>query len=87
MVFAIHGLGRGILILIGLPVVLVGGTLFFAWMIGITGLLKDHPGWSFFLSVLTLSISLHFIGQLEDRLRKTGFFEKMRNQWHSSRDD
>ena len=87
MVFAIHGVGRGLLVLIGLPIVLVGGALFFAWLIGMTGLLKGHPGWHWFASVMALWGSLHLIGQLESHLRDAGFFKKLRNLWHGSRDD
>lgn len=78
VVIAIHGVGRGLVVLVALPVLVVGATLLFGWLIGKTGLLKGHPGWHFFVSVIAAWVFFDILGRIEDRLRKAGFFERLR---------
>lgn len=84
MVIAIHGVGRGLLVLIALPVLTVGGMFLSLWLIGKTGILKGHPGWHWFASGVALLVFFEFLNHIEGRLRKSGFFEKLRS-WFANR--
>jgi hypothetical protein len=84
MVIAIHGVGRGLVVLVALPVLVVGGTLLFGWLIAKTGLLRGHPGWHFFASVVAAWVFFDVLGRIEGRLRKAEFFEKLRS-WFTNR--